>query len=357
MSIHRTTARRSKQQRLADAILGMGALTPLRRLHDRGRHPVLVLAYHRITDPGDPAAYPLDLDIISATPTEFEAQLRMLGEQANPVSLEQIADAVAGRGTLPERPVAVTFDDGFSDTFEVAFPLLQRHRVPATVFVSTGHIESPEPYWFEFAAHLMLRIPPRALVLDECPAGLPHAADIAARRESIHRLHRVLKACDATRRRALVEQWRQRFAADLDERALALGRSITRAQIEEMARAGISFGSHTISHPNLSLASDAAIELELRGSKSALEAILGRRVRTLAYPFGVPGTYDPRAIRIARECGYELAVSFRQGVNWLGGLQPLELRRIGIAAGMPGSQFRVMTALPNWLHPNFDDHQ
>lgn len=332
-------------------------LTPLRKLHDRGRSPVLILAYHRIVDPGDVAAYPLDLGIISATPAEFEAQLRMLCAHANPVSLEQVADATAGRGTLPERAVAVTFDDGFSDTFDTAFPLLQQYRVPATVFVSTGHIESPEPYWFEFSAHLMLRIAPRSIVIDEYPAGLPHGDDIAARRDSIASVHRLLKSCDRVRRRELVVEWRTRFAAQLDEHALALGRSITRSQIEQMARAGVSFGSHTISHPNLSLAADPAIERELRDSRVTLEALLDRPVRTLAYPFGVPGTYDSRAMRAARQCGYELAVSYRQGVNWLGQLHPFELRRIGIAPGIPDSQFRVMLALPEWLHPKLDaDH-
>ena len=59
-------------------------------------------------------------------------------------------------------------------------------------------------------------------------------------------------------------------------------------------------------------------------------------------------------MRIARNCGYELAVSYRQGVNWLGALQAIELRRIGIAPGITASQFRVMLALPGWLHPNFD---
>jgi peptidoglycan/xylan/chitin deacetylase (PgdA/CDA1 family) len=349
--------RKSKQQRLADAVLRCAILPALRRLHDRGRTPVLILAYHRIATVADPQSYPLDLGLISATRDEFDSQMRAVREFANPVSLDTIAAAVTHGRTLPERAVAVTFDDGFRDTFEVAFPILERHGVPATVFVSTDLIESNEPFWFEFTAHLMLRVPPRVITFEECPEGLPAGDDPAARRDSIGTLHRLLKSCANARRRALVEAWRVRFADFIDAQADDLSRPIGKAQILEMSRNGIEFGSHTVSHPNLALAATDVIERELRDSKAYLERLLARPVRALAYPFGTPDTYDARALASARACGYELAASFRQGVNWLGALEAMELRRIGIGLGVTAAQFRVMLALPGWLHPNLrDDH-
>ena len=279
--------------------------------------------------------------------------MRALREFANPVSLEQLADAVTHGRTLPERAVAVTFDDGFSDTFEIAFPLLRLHEIPATVFVSTEHVENDEPYWFELTAHLMMRVPPRAVVCDECPEGLPLAGDGAARRAAIASVHRLLKACANPRRRQLIEEWRTRFADFIDAHACELSRPITKHRILQMARDGIDFGSHTVSHPNLALIDSDAIDRELRGSKAYLEQLLGKPVRSLAYPFGTPGTYDARTIAAARSCGYELAVSYRQGVNGLGALENLDLRRIGISPGVTPAQFRAMLSLPAWLHPQF----
>jgi len=337
-------------------VVRSGALGILRRLHDRGRTPVLILAYHRIATVERPQDYPLDLGLISASAQEFEAQMRALREYANPVALDRIADAVTHGGTLPERAVAVTFDDGFNDTFECAFPILRRHRIPATVFVSTEHLEDEQPFWFEITAHLMLRVAPRALVFEECPRGLPAAGDLPSRRAAIAQLHRILKACPNPRRRVLVDEWRARFAPQMDARACELSRSITRAQLLEMSAAGIEFGSHTVTHPNLALASDEAVERELRDSKASLSQLLGKPVRSLAYPFGTPDTYDARATSAARACGYELAVSYRQGVNWSGALQALELRRIGMSPGATAEQFRAMLALPGWLHPRLDDH-
>jgi len=348
----------SKQQRLAAAIVRSGLLRALRGLHDRGRSPVVILAYHRIATIERPQDYPLDLGLVSATAQEFDTQMRAVREFANVVSLDQIADAVTHGRALPERAVAVTFDDGFSDTFELAFPLLRRHGIPATVFVSTDHVESDEPFWFELTAHLMLRVPARAIVFEECPVGLPAADDIAARRAAIASVHRLLKSCPGPRRRQLVEEWRRRFAAHVDARALELSRPISRAQVLQMADAGIQFGSHTVSHPNLALTPDDAVHGELRRSREYLTQLLSRPVRSLAYPFGTPDSYDERVKSIARACGYELAVSFRQGVNWSGALDALELRRIGVSPGISAEQFRAMLTLPAWLHPRLsdDDH-
>jgi peptidoglycan/xylan/chitin deacetylase (PgdA/CDA1 family) len=355
--MHSQIRRKSKQQRLADAVMRFGALPTLRALHDRGRTPVLILAYHRIASIDEPQTYPLDLGLISATRDQFDSQMRAVREFANPVSLDTIAEAVTHGGTLPERAVAVTFDDGFRDTFEVAFPILKAHGVPATVFVSTEHVESNDPFWFEITAHLMLRVPPRAIRFDECPDGLPVAGDHAARRDSIAQLHRVLKTCANFRRSALIEEWLVRFADHIDAQARELSRPIVKEQILEMARNGIAFGSHTVSHPNLALASQDVIERELRDSKLYLERLLDQPVRALAYPFGTPDTYDARVLASARASGYELAASFRQGVNWLGALEAMELRRIGLGPGVSAAQFRVMLALPAWLHPKLrHDH-
>jgi peptidoglycan/xylan/chitin deacetylase (PgdA/CDA1 family) len=348
--------RKSKQQRLAAAVMRAGALGALRGLHDRGRTPVLILAYHRIAAVEPPHNYPLDLGLISATAEEFDAQMRALRECANPVSLDSIADAITQGRTLPQRAVAVTFDDGFSDTFEVAFPVLRQHDIPATVFVSTEHLEDDEPFWFELSAHLVLRVPPRALACVECPEGLPAADDLGTRRAAIVEIHKVLKRCSIPRRRDLIAEWRRRFAGCIDERACEHSRPLSRQRLLQMSAAGIEFGSHTVTHPNLALAPDDVIDRELRESKHSLTQLLGRPVRTLAYPFGTPDSYDARVMSVARACGYELAVSYRQGVNWQGALAAMELRRIGISRGITPEQFRVMLALPGWLHPRLREH-
>jgi len=97
---------------------------------------VLVLMYHIIAEPlaAQEARY-------CCSPRRFAAQMRHLRESGmRLVSLEELADAFDGRGEWPELGVAVTFDDGFADTFSNALPVIGRYRVPATMFAVADRI-------------------------------------------------------------------------------------------------------------------------------------------------------------------------------------------------------------------------
>ena len=98
---------------------------------------VPILMYHHIDDTGGADA------VISQA--AFRHQMDVLQESGyTPVSFDDLMAYVDGEGTLPERPVCITFDDGYESTYERAFPVLREYRFPATVFVigcSVGHKE------------------------------------------------------------------------------------------------------------------------------------------------------------------------------------------------------------------------
>lgn len=340
---------KGRKQRLAELADRLGLVRPLRMLHDRGRASLTVLAYHRIIPLDSVDAYPLDLELISATPDQFEWQMGDLRRRMNPVSLAQVMDHLDGKATLPRYAVAITFDDGFRDTHQHAFPILRQYGIPATVFVTTGYIESGEPFWFELAAYLMMRLEPHAIVFDEYEGALPFAAAPAERRRSLRRLHEVLKALPNPRRTAVIREWSQRFAGQIEASAADLSRPITWTQVGEMAAAGIEFGSHTVTHPNLTQLSDQDLLWELSESKRMLEQRIGREVGTLAYPIGTRSTYDARVIQAVQRAGLRLAVSYVPGVNWLNRPRRFELRRQGIGLATTRAYFRALTDLPAWI--------
>ena len=91
---------------------------------------VLILMYHIVAEPtsAQEARY-------CCTPPRFESQMRHLGKAGlRLLTLDAIADALDGRAEWPDRGVAVTFDDGFADTFANALPILTRYGIPATMF-------------------------------------------------------------------------------------------------------------------------------------------------------------------------------------------------------------------------------
>lgn len=94
---------------------------------------VLILQYHMINDTDD-SAY-------NVPPAEFERQLAYLSEQGyTAVSLLEFAKARKGKLTLPEKPVILTFDDGYRDNYENALPLLEKYAMKATLFMVVNDI-------------------------------------------------------------------------------------------------------------------------------------------------------------------------------------------------------------------------
>jgi peptidoglycan/xylan/chitin deacetylase (PgdA/CDA1 family) len=101
-----------------------------------------VLVYHRVTVPGAGALLP-----DSVTLARFRDQMRFLRENSyHPLTLGSLAALIEAGQTPPQHSVAVTFDDGYLDTFANAFPVLDAHRIPATVFLAARYIGSAAPF-------------------------------------------------------------------------------------------------------------------------------------------------------------------------------------------------------------------
>ena len=92
--------------------------------------PVPILTYHSLDTSGS---------VISVAPDVFGEHMRSLSERGfTGITLETLLDAWEGHGTLPERPVVLTFDDGFRNVLEHGVPALMRHGFSGTVFIVTG---------------------------------------------------------------------------------------------------------------------------------------------------------------------------------------------------------------------------
>jgi peptidoglycan/xylan/chitin deacetylase (PgdA/CDA1 family) len=337
-----------RRQRAAEALERFGVLPLLQILHDRGRRPLTVLAYHRVTLPRDLEEYPLDLDVVSTSPDEFEWQMRFLRENLQPVSLGHIIRHIERGEPLPRRAVAVTFDDGFNDTYRHAFPALRRHAIPATVFLSTGYIDSGEPFWFERAALLMMRAPPGTIALPSHEHPLPAGDSLRQRHGALRLLQRYLQDQPDAHRKALLDEWVEHVPGRRPSPADA-ARPLDWAQVREMAAAGVDFGTHSVTHANLAKLPDSALTWELANSKLALENQLGRDIDTLAYPIGTRASFDARVMGHVREAGYRLAMSFVLGANWQQSLSPFELRRQAVSLTTSRSCFKALVSVPAWV--------
>lgn len=314
----------NKREFLARRMRDAGLLALVERL---ARRPgLLVLTYHRV---GDPAGQPYYGPVASATAGTLEAELRALRRTHRVVSADEVV-ARADFGFRFDGPSAlVTFDDGYRDNFEVALPVLKALGVPATFFLPTDFLRSPRLPWWDHVAYVVHKTTVPVLRLD-WPE--PVAIDLARtpRAEAVARVVGAYLGHQVSDER--------RFRAELEDRAgvvadgAGVGRDlfVTWDQARALDAAGMSVGSHSVTHRNLARLGEDEQRSELVESKRILEAEMGREVTTLAYPYGWPGTFDGVTRRLAREAGYRAAFSSLEGVNRPGETDPYAVRRLGV---------------------------
>ena len=328
-------------------VLGLtGLYGPCRFLRQRLIKELPILAYHRVYDIEDITAFPFDPELINASCASFAWQMHYIKARYNPITFRMLIDTLDGKAPLPERPLIVTFDDGYNDNYHNAFPILKSLGIPATIFLSTGYIGSPKPFWFELVAHIVYRAPNGLMALDDLQLTLRLDDDVASRRTATYQLLRKLKQVRNKQRLSFLEQFEHDYASVVDTASFPLSQPMTWDQIREMHTAGIEFGSHTITHPILSQLDDKALEYELAGSKQQIEQELDDPILVLAYPVGDTTAFDERVMRAAQNSGYRLGVSYIKGVNRLDKLDHFTLYRQHVESYTSKYFFTGLLSLP-----------
>jgi peptidoglycan/xylan/chitin deacetylase (PgdA/CDA1 family) len=273
-----------------------GTLAPAGR-----RSRLSVLIFHRVHAEADPL-FPGE-----AHARSFDRQLGWLRRWFNVLPL---AEAVAGLrdGTLPARPAAITFDDGYADNRTVALPILQRHGLTATFFIASGFLDGGR-MWNDTLIEALRRCPGPRLDLTALGFDSYEVGSVEQRRAAIRALIPRLKYLEPAERLRQVEAIAERAGA-----ALPGDLMMSSAQVREMARAGMTIGGHTVNHPILARLKDDEALHEMREGKRQLEAIVGAPVRLFAYPNGKPHEdYTGTHVRMAREAGFDAALSTAWG--------------------------------------------
>ncbi len=200
-------------------------------LHAKLKVPILM--YHYLSVP-PPNANAIRLDL-SVTPSLLEAHLAYLREAGyETISMKMLSYALAGQTKLPAKPIILTFDDGYRDAYDHAFPILQKYDDVATFFVFTQPIDT----------------------------------------------------------------YNEQF--------------LTWEMIIEMHRAGMEFGSHSYTHPNMQGRDVDFLVYQILGSKESIEQRIGEPVRFFCYP---SGHYDDLAIKVLDSANFWGAVTTQWGVE------------------------------------------
>ena len=268
-----------------------------------GKTKLTILSYHRINEVTD--GFLFDEDVVSAEPSAFEREMKFCKKNFNPITFSYLKKCIDGKETLPSYPLIITFDDGYRDNFTYAFPILQRLGVPATIFLTVHNVETGENFWWDELNHYL-------------------KSKKNAQKPDIRSLLRLLKTIPNRERIERIKELKDTTKLNLERQVL------TWEEIIHMANSGVEFGSHTMTHPVLSMIENKTdIEYELKQSKEIIEDKLGKEVIAFSYPIGGKGSFNSKIKEIVKETGYSFAVGYMHGVNYLNnGFDRFSLHRL-----------------------------
>ena len=319
---------------------GILALLANRRLT---RH-VSVLTYHRVIDEARLGLINSHPGIVVSDSTFFR-HMALLRNEFNLISLDQLRSFLVAGTPLPRRCCLVTFDDGWLDNYEIAFPILTEFQIPATIFLPVEFISNDTMFWQE---ELSMRL-----------SWLRQHDDRTRANDVLNNLDLKRSGVVPTDEELnrFVGSVKQRSDEDVDK-TLALVRDATSSyraphynrymswdQIQEMKDAGIAFASHSMSHRILTKLPDDRCQAEIDGSRRILHEALGSSVEAIAYP---NGDHDERVARLAKSAGYTMGFTTRPGL-FRPGDDPFSIPRLNIHEGNAANESLFVSRCLNLL--------
>jgi peptidoglycan/xylan/chitin deacetylase (PgdA/CDA1 family) len=273
----------------------------------RGQRRPLILGYHRVVEDFALASQ-TEMPSMLISRAMFERHVEWIGRSFRFVSLEEIGEQVSSGRPFADPVAAITFDDGYRDVYENAFPFLRSRGIPAAMFVVTDLIGQPawqthdRLYYLVEKAFSTWDDPGRRLFdlmteLHMRTAEIFRRGSPVSSMAAVSALLPVLPQADVLR---LMDCLETHFGSGTTDVPL----SLTWPMIHEMRQGGFTIGSHTRSHVCLPLETPNDVKEELEGSKRLLEEELGAPIDHFAYP---GGQFTPSVVGALHEAGYRYA--------------------------------------------------
>jgi peptidoglycan/xylan/chitin deacetylase (PgdA/CDA1 family) len=289
--------------------------------------------FHRI---GDATTCLFDPCVFSCTEKDFKRYIRFIKHNFEVLSQEQLISLVASKSKLDKSYAYITFDDGYKDNYEVAFPALQSESLPATFFVATGLIESNVVAWWDEIAWHVKQCANKTIQLSTWSTKLTIGQSVSSKdiREVLSQFKKSPKSIDSQ----LVE------LREVSGKRLSYNESefMSWEQLGIMEQNGMTIGAHSHSHRILSSLNKEELAHELSYSKELLEGTLKNGITTISYPVGNSTTYNSEMFEEIEKQGYKLAFTFRYFVNQNINSNRYQLARLSISAPFNEKEFKSL---------------
>lgn len=249
--------------------------------------------------------------ILRVTPEFLESVVgAMLEAGFDVIALDAIPDRLEHGSARPF--AAFTFDDGYKDNREHAYPIFKRHSLPFTIYVPTDFPDGKGDLWWLTLEKVLRAAPQITLAMDGQGRYFP-LSTVAEKEVAYREIYWWLRSIPEELARAAVAELAA--AQDIDTRAGLDELVMSWDELRSLAKDPlVTIGAHTKSHLALGKLSEAHARAEMADSVARIERELGRPCRHFSYPYGCASSAGPREFRIAKELGLATAVTTQKGL-------------------------------------------
>lgn len=280
-----------------------------------------VLTYHRVDEP---ARRPwLDPGLISASPKDFDEQMAYVAAHYQVVTMSDVLAASRSRNNnaLPPRAVLVTFDDGYYDFEEQAWPILKRYRIPAALFVPTAYPDRPmQTFWWD-NLYQAIQSTNRKEDLNT-PIGIFSLSGAVSRNQAYQRLKNFMKTLRHAEAISAVNELCRELGVQPAPNCIMSWDSL-----RKLSQDGLTLGAHTRTHPLVNRISLDEARQEAVGSLEDLKREIGHALPIFAYP---SGEFSDDVVSMLEREGFSLAFTTKRGINNISHMNPLRIQRINV---------------------------
>jgi peptidoglycan/xylan/chitin deacetylase (PgdA/CDA1 family) len=272
----------------------------------------------------------------------FKEQLECISRYFKIVPLDDLIVKLRD-DTLTENSAVITFDDGYRNNFTVAYPVLKSLQAPATIYLTTGFIDSERWFWTDKLEYVMMNTHIPVLTLKSMGTSFD-LSNRSSKKEAIIEIKKRLKQCNELTLSKITDEIYSGCHVE-DKKPFENYECLKWHEIVEMSKDNISFGAHTVNHIILSRYLFDIAKREIGQSQRIIQEKTMKPVKTFCYPNGMYGDYTDE-IKKWIAANFDCALSANYG-RVVPGMHDLhELQRIGV--GNDTSCYSLARKIDNW---------
>lgn len=268
----------------------------------------MVLVYHRVLN------VEIDSQLLCVSPENFEKQMLYLKRNFEILKVSELLNNIKTK-TVPKKGIVITFDDGYSDNYEFVLPILEKLKIPATIFVCSSNINKDEESWSHQLEQIFFsneKLPEKLNFEFNEKKYIFNTSNEKLIKETHIKLHEMIKFLNKENRDKIMDllfKW-----SGVIKKTRKYYRILSADELRKMSNLKyLDIGGHTLNHVCLSRLPKNEQKKEIEENKKHLEKIINKKISAFSYPYGGKADYNQDSIEIIKN-NYEMAFSNFPGI-------------------------------------------